>query len=144
VTFAFDQKYTPKKDPSIANTVFYMRCSRRECPGRAQIRQGHMTLDLKVIHSCIVSDPEDRVAVMDARRALNEMKNRARNTSDGQKVKLAFHSNNFPTCVNLRVAFYLIDYHVNDLQALSNSCSILISLTVTYYDRFLMSVRYFY
>jgi len=86
VTFCFDQKYVPKKNPTVENTVFYMRCSKRSCPGRAQIRHGRMKLDTSTNHLCLLENPDDPVAVMDARRARAEMKKRARESCDSYKV----------------------------------------------------------
>jgi hypothetical protein len=71
--------------------MFYLRCSHRRqgCKGRARIINKRLTVDEEP-HSCLTEDPNDRVVVMEVRRAMTEMKIRARDTSDDPKVKNSY------------------------------------------------------
>jgi hypothetical protein len=91
VTFVRDQYYQPKKNPTLANTIFYLRCSHRTqgCRGRGRIVNKRLSVD-KEPHTCLTDDPNDRLVVMEVRRAMTEMKLRARDTSDDPKVRKSY------------------------------------------------------
>lgn len=85
VTFAFDK--IKKGNPNEPKT-FYMRCSDRNCKGRALIRENVLLIDNKP-HSCLlVESTEEKLIQIEVNRAMDEMKTRAREDSSAFKVSL--------------------------------------------------------
>jgi len=85
VTFSVDHTHQPKGSNEV---IHYLKCTDVHCNGRAQIKGDTMSVDVNTPHGCLSRSVEDRVAEMDKRKAINEMKHQARLTPAGYKASL--------------------------------------------------------